>query len=141
MSTRDDGILPVEEIRHIYLQVQARPVHDAIDFARAVEQAVIVELLKLREWDQVPVTTYLAPDGETRWPAYSHEQRQEYAAAKALAAASGLTRLMANLVHALRRIALNVSGDDPAQNIAGEALDAYERQASEPQARMSHWIE
>jgi hypothetical protein len=28
---------------------------------------------------QVPVTTYLAPDGVTHWPAYSHEQREEYA--------------------------------------------------------------
>ena len=136
MNPHEDGILAVEEIRHLYAEAAIRPAPsamagfiDAVAFARAIERAVIVELLKLREWDQVPVTTYLAPDSVTWWPAYSHEQRQEYAAAQALATTGGLTRLMAGLIHALERIALNVSGDDPAQNIAGEALSEYERQA------------
>jgi hypothetical protein len=38
---------------------------------------------------QIPVTTYLAPDGVTRWPAYSFEQRQEYARAAIAASRKG----------------------------------------------------
>lgn len=44
---------------------------------------------------QVPVTTYLAPDGVTHWPAYSHEQRQAYSAAMVAQAKAMLERVAA----------------------------------------------
>lgn len=93
MSARDDGILPLGVIGHLYAQAASQPGPiDALAFVRAVEQAVIEQLLRHGGEHQVPVTTYLAPDGETRWPAYSHEQRQQYAAVAVLKVSKQLSK-------------------------------------------------
>jgi hypothetical protein len=81
-----DGILPPDEIRYLYAAACAGPSADVVAFVRTIERAVVAELLNGGGVHQVPVTTYMAPDGVTQWPAYSHEQRQEYAAAAVLIA-------------------------------------------------------
>jgi hypothetical protein len=83
-----NNVLPVEQIRYLYAAVCMNAIDNdvVVPFAQAIERAVIERLLEAGGAHQVPVTTYLAPDGETRWPAYSHEQRQEYAAAAVLKA-------------------------------------------------------
>lgn len=80
-----DGILPIETVRY-HVMVACRDNWNAIELVRVIERAVVEELLNGGGQHQVPVTTYLAPDGVTRWPAYSQEQRQEYAAAAVLMA-------------------------------------------------------
>lgn len=79
------GILPIETIRY-HVMVACRENWNAIKVARLIERLVVEELLNGGGQHQVPVTTYLAPDGVTRWPAYSQEQRQAYAAAAVLMA-------------------------------------------------------
>lgn len=76
---------------------------------------------------QVPVATYVAPDGVTHWPAYSHEQRQDYAAALHAIWQQNLASVVRNLtavpLRLYERALLNITGD-PWREEMQAAVDA-----------------